>query len=304
MGLKIADALLGWELRLSANQRSPKTISNYLESARHFADWLEASGRSTEVASIRRPVIEAYQADQAQTLTRRGQLTSGSTIASRHRCLKQLFAYLVEDEELTASPMAKMPLPKMVEPIVEVVTDRQQRQLLAVVAGSSFVDRRDAALLRFLIDTGARRAETAGMAVDDVDLRAGTAWVLGKGAKPRLVVFSSETAAAIERYLRARRAHRWAASSALWLGERGPLAVDGLAGMVERRAAQAGIGHVHPHQFRHTWAANMKAAGMQPDEFKALGGWSTDLMPERYGRATVVQRALASGRRIADAQHR
>jgi hypothetical protein len=41
----------------------------------------------------------------------------------------------------------------------------------------------------------------------------------------------------------------------------------------------------------------MKELGTSADEIKSLGGWRSDRMLERYGRATVTRRAIASGRR-------
>jgi integrase len=40
----------------------------------------------------------------------------------------------------------------------------------------------------------------------------------------------------------------------LWLGRKGPLTVSGVAQLLERRGADAGVDHLHPHRFRHTMA--------------------------------------------------
>jgi len=74
-----------------------------------------------------------------------------------------------------------------------------------------------------MLETGARAGEVVALAVDDVNLAAGTAIVRrGKGGKGRSVPFGPQTARAIDRYLRVRRTHRLAKSPALWLGDRGP----------------------------------------------------------------------------------
>src|SRR5215472_12854813 len=113
--LRLADVLDSWRLRLLANRRSPKTITSYLEAAHHLEAWLAASGRSDRLADIERRTKDAYQAHQFATPTRRGGLTKPSTVASRHRCLKQLFLFLVGDGVLDASPMAAMPVPTFAE---------------------------------------------------------------------------------------------------------------------------------------------------------------------------------------------
>ena len=123
------------------------------------------------------------------------------------------------------------------------------------------------------------------------DLEHGVITVCGKGNKYRQVAIGNGTVAALDRYLRARKRHSWSArSDRLWLGERGPIGMHTINEIVSKAGKRAGLGRVHTHQLRHTWASNMKEAGVQHDELKALGGWSTDLMLQRYGRATVKRR--------------
>ena len=90
----------------------------------------------------------------------------------------------------------------------------------------------------------------------DVNLQADTAVIhRGKGGKARTVPFGPRTGAAIDRYLRARRYHRLASGSALWLGDRGKaFAYFGLRCALADRAKAAGIAGFHPHMMRHTAA--------------------------------------------------
>lgn len=115
---------------------------------------------------------------------------------------------------------------------------------------------RDTAIIRLLLATGGRRGEVAGLAVTDVDLDSDQVRFLGKGRRERTVVLSPKTAQALERYVRVRTRDRFAASPALWLtvDGRGPMTPNGLAQMLRRRGREAGIGDIHPHQFRHTAA--------------------------------------------------
>jgi integrase len=52
---------------------------------------------------------------------------------------------------------------------IPVVPEDALRRLLAACAGKSFEARRDTALVTFLIDTGARRGEVAGLRLADLD---------------------------------------------------------------------------------------------------------------------------------------
>ena len=84
-----------------------------------------------------------------------------------------------------------------------VLTMDQLRALIATCEGSRFEDRRDAAIIRLALDTGARRGELAGLRLADVTIDAKTCGgivnVLGKGRCWRSVPFSARTAIAIRR---------------------------------------------------------------------------------------------------------
>lgn len=45
------------------------------------------------------------------------------------------------------------------------------------------------------------------------------------------------------------------------------------------------------HQLRHAWADEGKTRGLSTEHLKVLGGWKTDQMLERYGRAGQAERA-------------
>ena len=81
-----------------------------------------------------------------------------------------------------------------------ILREPKLRALLQVVdADRTFGGRRDAAILRLSIDTGARRAEVAKVCwtpveadTNDIDLDAGLVRVLGKGRRERLRARSAE----------------------------------------------------------------------------------------------------------------
>jgi integrase len=92
-----------------------------------------------------------------------------------------LFAWCVREDELDVSPMANVRPPKVPEPRTQMLTAAQTKALLAGCAGRDFVSRRDVAIILLLADTGMRRSELAGLAVDVLDLRGRVVEVTGKG---------------------------------------------------------------------------------------------------------------------------
>jgi site-specific recombinase XerD len=134
----------------------------------------------------------------------------------------------------------------------------------------------------------------------DVDLKHhDVVHVHGKGDIDRAVPFGAKTGRALDRYLRARRDHRLShTTDALWLGIRGGLTDDGVEYALKKRAKQAGIEHIHAHQFRHGFAHRWLLAGGQERDLKRLAGWRSDAMLERYGNSAADERAREAFKRM------
>jgi site-specific recombinase XerC len=132
------------------------------------------------------------------------------------------YAWLEDEGEIAADPMAKMKPPAIPEQPVPVLPDEALRRLFAACAGKDFEARRDTAMIMLLLDSGARRAELVGLRVDDLDFEHDMARVIGQGRRERALPFGRKTAVALDRYLRIRSRHAHAASPCLWLGQKGP----------------------------------------------------------------------------------
>jgi len=109
-----------FERRLRAENRSEHTIASYLESLRQAEAFPAGRGRS--LADARREDLEAFL---GELLQRR----APETVATRYRRLRVLYRWLEEEEEIVASPMARMKPPIVPDQPVPVVPEDGLRRL-------------------------------------------------------------------------------------------------------------------------------------------------------------------------------
>jgi integrase/recombinase XerD len=289
--LDLASLLDSWTLHLNAERKSPQTVKSYTEGVRQFLAWADREGTPPV---LDRPTVNAFVA----TLLEAG--AEAATARARQLSLRRFSAWLADEEEIDRDELLGLKPPKLDQKVVERLTDEQCKALVKACAGREFRDRRDEAIVRFMLECIVRAGEVVGMTTADVNLTAGSAVIRrGKGGKGRTVPIGPQTGRAIDRYLRVRRTHRLADTPTLWLGDRGKgFTYQGLYRALEYRATLAGIENFHPHLTRHTAAQRWLDAEGSEGSLMAIAGWSRRDMLDRYTRASAAQRAAEEARKL------
>ena len=288
----LSGMLPSWKLALRAERKSPATVKSYAEGVLAFLRWCEATGTAPDLAKA---------SAQAFTVALLDNGAQPKTASARLLALRRFSAWLTDEGELDSDPLIGVKQPKLDKKVVDALTDDELRNLIKACQGKAFTDRRDDAIVRLMAETGMRAGEVIGLQVADVDLQRGLVTVRrGKGGKGRVAPFGPQTARSLDRYLRARRAHRLADTGALFLGADGwrTFSYFGLRHALQRRADAAGIAGFHPHKMRHTAATRWLAAGGSEGGLMAVAGWSTREMIDRYTGASASERAAAEARSL------
>lgn len=157
----------------------------------------------------------------------------------------------------------------------------------ACLADQSAGGVRDGAIIALLYSCGLRRGELVGLDVADYDADVGELRVRGKGNKERLAHVVNGAADALADWL----ALRGDRSGPLFLPvrrgghiKRGRMTTQAVYHLLQKRAGQAGVKHLSPHDFRHTFIGDLLDAGADIVTVQKLAGHKNVTTTARYDR--------------------
>ncbi|OXM54455.1 site-specific integrase [Amycolatopsis alba] len=292
-----------WDRSLRASNRPHTTRYNYQLAVTQLSDFLGGPELPDFLTRMDMPADDDSDAAQDPTDVSRKHVEwyiawmidtrSASTALNKYKGVQQFFNYLVEGEEMDRHPMDKLSQPDTPAKLIPVLSDDEIVSLLETCRGKTYSDRRDTAIIRLFLDTGARLSEIAGLQVDNLDLKRDGILVHGKGDRQRFVPFGERAGQAMSRYLRVRSRHPAADLPDLFLAERGRKAFkpNGIKIMLRRRGNAAGVSHMHAHRLRHTLSHVWQREQGNESDLMAIMGWRSPEMLRRYGASAAAERA-------------
>ncbi len=275
-GLALQEAerrFLDWHRR---SNHSEQTILHYQDTLAAFRRFLAAKHQRETVGALTTATLAAFQTWLKETpLSRPYRGQTHRTITGIHGMMKDLraFAYWLVEEELLDKP-PKVDLPKLPQEDFKILTDAQLVTLFSSkqLTGGGEYGVRNRAIIAFLLDTGVRLSEIAGLTLEDLYLDDGLARVRGKGNKVRHVPFSDGTADYLRAWLKVRHEEETTVFG---------LTHHGFKMLMGRIRAATGI-NVHCHMLRHTACTSMVRSNMDLHSVRKVMGHSHLSVTERY----------------------
>lgn len=291
-GLTLGEALERWYVHLAASERigSARTITTYRYGVGKL---VTHCGAMTSLETITAEGVEGLLASLKQT----GMTPGGRAVV--YRPIRTFFRWCVQRGLLPSNPVESIAVPRSPASPVKFVTDDEWAAILTTTNTKSrwaFRARRDRAILLLMASVGVRLSEVAGLKVGDISPDGLSVLIHGKGGKDRVVPVLPDAMEALQAYLTLERPRSpfSGTTDALWLGPKGSLTASGIAQLANERGKLAGLKRrVHPHEFRHRFAAQALAAGMPGPLLMQLAGWSSPAMLARYGAHTRSEDAIA-----------
>lgn len=240
--------------------RSEHTVRAYLGDLQRLAA-VAAEAGVADPSALTVSVLRHWLAQERS-------VASDKTVARRVAAVRNFTAWAQRRGFLADDPGALLASPKVSRTLPQVLKQNQAAKLLdlaATAADDESVDRiRDLAILELLYGTGIRVGECAALDLSDVDLRARTIRVMGKGRKERIVPFGGPARDAMQRWLEVRDQLAGERSgAAVFVGARGGRIDQRMIRTVLQRLLRhlPDVPEISPHGLRHSAATHVLEGG-------------------------------------------
>ncbi len=264
----------------------PGTVARTSDSLRRFCRHMVACHPEVQgFSDVGRIHVESYKLALGAHVTAKGKPLAVNTLRSRLGMLMTFFDRIIEwgfEDAPVRTPLFISDIPRPEELLPKALDDAAAARFSREVTAEP--DRLRRLVLELLARTGLRVGELCALEKDAVSRRGGGWWLkvpVGKLRNDRTVPLLSPL---VELLADWQATHDDAGTGLLLTNDGRPLNRHVVTRMVNRVAKRAGIGHVHPHQLRHTLATQAVNRGMRLESIAELLGHHTLRMTIRYAR--------------------
>jgi integrase len=282
----MATTMTGFLDQLAVSAR-PTTVEAYSSALRFFAGRVTAADPAcVSVAGIERRHVENYKVWLAARPGKKTPTLTATTIRHSLGLLRTFFERIIDWDYHDAPgrvPIFAGDFPQPDEPLPKFLDDPTAAKFMAALADDPNPRRR--LMVELLARTGMRAGELAAL-TDDAMVNIGdTFWLripVGKLHNDRYVPLHPTLVELITNYLNTRGPTR--SGRLVERNDGQPFDRRTIHRYVVAVAKRAGVGHVHPHQLRHTLATQAINRGMSLEAIAALLGHRTMRMTLVYAR--------------------
>ncbi len=281
----LAATMLAYLAQIAVSMR-PSTVHATETDLRIFAGFLIRHDPALGcVADIERSHVEALKLWQRAQAGPTGKPFKASSFRRRMSLLKMFFIRIIEwewDDTPARVPIFFGDIPQRDESLPKFLDDGDYTKFMRALATEPTVFRRLA--VEMLARTGMRVGELCELEHDAVNIMGNEPWLripVGKLHNDRFIPLHPHLVELIAQY---QASNGPFTPGRLLSGAEGPLnrrAVDRWVKSIGRRA---GIGNVHPHKLRHTFATQAINRGMSIEAIAALLGHRSLDMTMRYAK--------------------
>ncbi len=265
---------------------SELTIANYRRDINHFISFIDQRySVGCKWRQIGQLDIRAYLAVLNEKKYAR------RTIARHISALRSFYKFLLRENLVDYSPLAKVRSPKLDKPLPVFLDELEISELLQL-PDEKPLGRRDAAALELLYATGCRVSELVGLTLERIDLANRFVLLLGKGNKERIVPLGNTCCRVLQAYYVYRREimlkhneeHEY-----VFVNSRGGILTDrSVRRILDKYISQLAIRkNVSPHTIRHTFATHLLEHGADLRSVQELLGHANLSTTQIYTHVTT-----------------
>lgn len=273
----VSDPIHAFLAELEQSNRRPASLRAYASDLTHVETWLQ------------RPLVSMREFEFRRYISQQRHLRPAS-LRRRIIACKRFFSWAEQHDLVEIDPSGNVLPPKVDAEAPVHLGVHEVDRLLNQLPGDTPVDLRNRSIVWLLYYSGMRIGELQALNVSDLIWDTLQVRVVGRGSKERVVPLNRNVIGPLQAWLRERGAAIGFDDGPLFISlsrtlPNGRLAYGVVRQIVKEALATVGLGHVNPHQLRHTFATQLLDRGAGLDQVAALLGHARVDTAKKYVKA-------------------